>query len=189
MIRSARDCFHDALAESRALQLDALAGPIERIAAAMIGAWDAGGKILLAGNGGSAADAVHFSEELVARYRRDRRALASIALLDSGVLTCTANDFGYDHVFARQIEALGRPGDVFVGFTTSGNSSNILRALETARARQLVTVAFTGKDGGAARSMCDIPLIVPSATTARIQETHLLAYHAICEHVDSWLLD
>ena len=127
---------------------------------------------------------MHFAEELVVRYHKDRRALAAIALLDATTITCAGNDLGYEQVFARQVDALGRPGDVFCAISTSGNSPNILAALDVARARGLVTVAFIGKDGGRMKGTCDVELHVPSPTTARVQEAHKLAYHALCVWID-----
>ena len=165
-----------------------LAPVVKRIADAMIASWDRGGKILFAGNGGSAADAMHFAEELVVRYCRDRKALAAIALLDSTVITCAGNDYGYDRIFSRQIEALAKPEDVFIGVTTSGNSANIKLAFESAKKIGTKTIGFLGKDGGACKSLCDIPLVVPSPVTARVQEMHKLIYHSLCDYIDAWAL-
>jgi D-sedoheptulose 7-phosphate isomerase len=158
---------------------------LERVGQAMLAAWAKGGKVLTAGNGGSAADAMHLAEELVARFMRNRRGLAAVALCDPTVLTCAANDFGYDHVFARQVEALGNAGDVLVVFTTSGNSPSVLRAIDAAKAAGLVTVAFLGKDGGKAKGQCDIEFHVASALPHRVQEVHQILYHALCEWVDA----
>jgi len=139
----------------------------------------AGNKILTAGNGGSAADALHLAEELVGRFERDRAALAGISLCaDPTLLTCIANDYGFEQVFSRQVEGLGRPGDVLVVFSSSGRSPNIVRALPAARARGLRSIALLGKDGGAARGLADHEIIVPSADTARIQEIHTFVVHA-----------
>ena len=166
-------------------KLGALAPDLQKLADAMIACWERRGKVLMAGNGGSAADAMHFAEELAVRYLKNRRALAAIALCDPTVLTCAGNDFGYDRVFARQVEALGNPGDLLIVMTTSGNSENLLLAIEEARRRGMRTVAFLGKGGGKAKGMCDIELIVPSETTARVQEAHKLLFHVICEWIDS----
>jgi len=164
-------------------------GPtVTQIAEAMIACFEGGGKILMAGNGGSAADALHFSEELTVRYKRDRRPLASIALMDPTAITCAGNDMGYNAIFSRQVEALGRAGDVFVGFTTSGNSDNMRLAFDAARKLGMKTIGFLGKTGGACRECCDIPLVIPSSETARIQEMHQLIYHALCEYFDAWAL-
>jgi D-sedoheptulose 7-phosphate isomerase len=150
----------------------------------------ADGKVLLFGNGGSAADAQHMSAELVSRFVRERRALAAIALsTDTSVLTAVGNDYGFDRVFARQIEALGRPGDVAFGISTSGGSTNVVSALETARTRGLRTIALTGRDGGAAGAAADIHINVPEAATARVQEVHATLIHVICELVERALAD
>jgi D-sedoheptulose 7-phosphate isomerase len=166
-------------------KLGELEPQLQRLCDAMLACWNAGGKVLVAGNGGSAADAMHLAEELSVRFQKNRRALAAIALCDPTAITCAGNDFGFDYVFSRQVEALGNKGDVFVCFTTSGNSANILRAIEAAKSRGLTTAAFLGKDGGAARGRCDIELIVPAQTSHRIQEGQKLLYHTLCEWVDS----
>jgi D-sedoheptulose 7-phosphate isomerase len=165
--------------------LPALDKPLQRLCEALLSRWDIGGKALLAGNGGSAADAMHFAEELVVRFHKNRKALAAIALCDPTVLTCAGNDFGYDVVFSRQVEALGNAGDLFIAFSTSGNSPSILRALEAAKGRGMITVAFLGKGGGRARGMSDIELLVPSEVTHRVQEAHQLLFHTVCEWVDA----
>jgi D-sedoheptulose 7-phosphate isomerase len=161
--------------------------PLARFGEALWACWQRKGKMLVAGNGGSAADAIHFAEELVVRFGKNRRALAAIALCDPAVVTCAANDLGYDRVFERQIEALGNEGDVFVAMTTSGNSENLIRAIKLAKLQKLVTVSFLGKDGGKAKGMCDIELLVPSPITARVQEAHKLLYHTVCGWVESRL--
>jgi len=158
---------------------------VERLGQAMMTCWAGRGKVLIAGNGGSAADAIHFAEELVVRFQKNRRALAAMALCDSAVVTCAANDLGYENVFSRQVEAYGNPGDLFIAMTTSGNSVNLLKAIRSAKALGLVTVSFLGKDGGQAKGLCDIELIVPSPVTARIQEVHKILYHSICEWVEA----
>jgi D-sedoheptulose 7-phosphate isomerase len=152
------------------------------------GSLRAGGKILLFGNGGSAADAQHLAAEFVNRFDRDRPALAAIALAtDGSVLTSIGNDASFEAVFARQIEALGRPGDVAIGITTSGNSPNVLAGLLTARRLGLKTASLLGRDGGAAASAAELRLIVPGETTARIQEVHILAGHLLCRLVEEML--
>src|SRR5687767_7451039 len=156
-----------------------------RLGQAMLDCWAKRGKVLIAGNGGSAADAMHLAEELTVRFAKNRKALAAMALCDPTVLTCAANDLGYDYVFARQVEAFGNPGDVFIAMTTSGNSVNIIKAVELSKSRGLVTVAFLGKDGGKLRGKCDIELLIPSPTTARIQEAHHVLFHALCEWIES----
>jgi D-sedoheptulose 7-phosphate isomerase len=138
-----------------------------------------GHKLLTAGNGGSAADALHLAEELVGRFDKERVSLPAIALCaDPTLLTCIGNDYGFEQLFSRQVEGLGRPGDVLVIFSTSGQSPNLVAALHTARARQLKTIAVLGKDGGAARGLADHELIVPSNVPARIQEVHTFILHS-----------
>ena len=143
------------------------------------------GKVLVFGNGGSAADAQHMAAELVGRFARERRGYAAIALTtDASVVTSLSNDYGYDRVFERQIEALGRPGDVASGITTSGGSANVVRALEAARGRKLTTIALTGRDGGAAGRTADLHINVPSDSTPRVQEVHMTLLHIICDLVE-----
>ena len=145
-------------------------------------------RLLVFGNGGSAADAQHFAAELVGRFQRERRALAAVALTtDTSILTAIGNDYTYDRVFARQVEALGEPGDVAFGITTSGGSTNVIEAFRVAKARQLTTIALTGRDGGDAGRMADIHLNVPDPSTARAQEVHRTLLHAICEVVEGGL--
>ena len=158
---------------------------VEAVAAAFITALRARRVVYFFGNGGSAADAQHLAAEFVNRFVVDRRALPSIALTtDTSVLTSIANDFHYDRIFARQIEALGRPGDVAVGISTSGRSPNVVQGLRAARARRMVTVGFTGAAGGPMRRHCRLLIRVPSRTTARIQEVHILVGHILCQLVD-----
>jgi D-sedoheptulose 7-phosphate isomerase len=158
---------------------------LEAIARAMASALRAGGKILWCGNGGSAADSQHLAAELVGRFRLERRGLASIALTtDSSILTSVANDYGFEMVFARQVEAIGNAGDVLVGISTSGNSRNVIAALETGRAQGLVTVAFTGAGGGEIAALADHVFAVDSRDTARIQEAHILAGHMLCDWIE-----
>ena len=144
-----------------------------------------GNKILLMGNGGSAADCQHLAAEFVGRFKKERRGLPAVALTtDSSVITAIANDYGYDSIFERQLESLMVPGDVVVGITTSGNSANVIRGLKYARAQGAKTIAFTGDTGGDAINNVDICLTVPSKNTARIQECHILVGHIICEGID-----
>jgi len=144
-----------------------------------------GNKILLCGNGGSAADAQHISAELTGRYKTERRGLAGIALTtDTSALTAIANDYGYNRVFDRQVEALAREGDLLIGISTSGNSANIISAFEVAKELGCKTIGLSGRDGGAMNSKCDLNLIVPSDDTPRIQEMHILIGHTICQAVD-----
>ncbi|HET7347900.1 MAG TPA: SIS domain-containing protein [Acidobacteriaceae bacterium] len=158
---------------------------LERIAGEMTRAVFAGGKVLWFGNGGSAADAQHLAAEFVGRFRRERRALASIALTtDTSVLTSIGNDYGYEYVFRRQVEALCAPGDVVVAISTSGNSRNVCLGLEAAKALGAFTVAFTGQGGGAMAGMADAALCIASKDTARIQEGHILCGHMLCDWVE-----
>lgn len=144
-----------------------------------------GGLLMACGNGGSMCDAMHFAEEWTGRFRKDRAALSAIAFSDPSQLTCIANDFGYDEVFARSVEAYGKKGDLLVAISTSGGSPNILRALGVAKARGITTVGLLGKGGGKARSMCDVSIVVPLATTSdRIQEVHIKVLHIAIEAVE-----
>jgi phosphoheptose isomerase len=154
-------------------------------AAAIAGALGTGGKLLVFGNGGSAADAQHTAAELVGRFEREREALAAVALgADTSVLTSVANDESFDRVFARQIEALGRPGDVALAISTSGRSPNVVAALRAAAARVLRTIALTGRDGGPAGAAAEIHVNVPSASTPRVQEVHRTLLHIVCDLVE-----
>jgi D-sedoheptulose 7-phosphate isomerase len=144
-----------------------------------------GKKILIAGNGGSAADAQHFAAELVGRYGFDRPSLPSLALTtDTSALTAIGNDYGYDYVFSRQLEGLGVAGDLFIGISTSGNSQNVLNAFESAKVKGITTVALVGRDGGKMGKMADYAIIIPSDKTPRIQESHLLVEHIICDIIE-----
>ena len=163
-----------------------LAPAVEAAGEAILAALISGNKLMTCGNGGSAADALHLAEELVGRYSRDRRALPGLCLnADPTAITCICNDYGYEHVFSRGVEALGKPGDVLVGFTTSGNSVNVIRAFRAAQKIGIVTVLLAGKDGGNARGTCDHEIIIPSHNTARIQEMHTLVLHLWLEAVDA----
>lgn len=163
---------------------ECLAG-VERFAAAALETVRAGGLLMSCGNGGSMCDAMHFAEEWTGRFRSDRSAIPAVAFSDPSHLTCIANDFGYDEVFARLVDAYGKPGDLLVVLTTSGNSPNILRALEVARAKGVSTVGLLGKGGGKALEQVDIPIVVPHADTSdRIQEVHIKALHITIEAVE-----
>lgn len=164
-------------------------GPaVARAAALVADAALSGRTTLVFGNGGSATQAQHFAAELVVRYRDDRRALPAIALAsDVSILTACGNDYGYETVFSRQVEALGRPGDVAVGLSTSGSSPNVLKALDTARSKGISTILMTGAKGRAEAQQWDVGLVVPSTETAHVQELHLAAIHLICRHVDEEL--
>jgi D-sedoheptulose 7-phosphate isomerase len=172
----------EALAKLRgdATAMEAASSAAARLASTL----RAGGKVLVCGNGGSMADAMHFAEELTGRFRKDRRSLSAIACSDPTHITCVANDYGYEHVFSRWVEGLGRRGDCLIVLSTSGNSPNITRAVEAARASELVTIALLGKGGGALKGLCDVQIIVPGATSDRIQELHMLILHAWVEAIE-----
>jgi D-sedoheptulose 7-phosphate isomerase len=142
-------------------------------------------KVLLCGNGGSAADAQHIAAEFTGRFKIERRALLAVALTtDTSALTAIGNDYGYERVFSRQVEALGREGDLLIAISTSGNSKNILEAIKKAKKQKMRVIGLSGRDGGAMRELCDINLIVPSSDTARIQEMHIMIGHILCQGVD-----
>jgi D-sedoheptulose 7-phosphate isomerase len=167
--------------------LEPLVPAIEELAATICEVLADNGRLYTFGNGGSAADAQHFAAELIGRYRRTRRPLPAASLaVDPSVVTCIANDFGYDEVFARQVEGLARAGDIVVGFTTSGRSTSVVAGLEAARAAGATSVLIGAGDGGPAAANADVTLLVPSTTTARIQEMHLLLVHLLSEAVDAW---
>jgi len=158
-----------------------VAAAVETLSAAL----GSGGKVLIFGNGGSAADAQHFACELVGRFLRERQALAAIALTtDASTMTAVANDYGFDRVFVRQIEALGRPGDVAIGISTSGSSANVLAGVQYAKSRGLKTVAFTGGNGGPIGAAADVHVNVPHALTPRVQEVHRTLIHAVCDQIE-----
>jgi D-sedoheptulose 7-phosphate isomerase len=177
------------IAVKEALLDDAeLIAQIESVAALIVDTYRNGGKVLIAGNGGSAADAQHIAAELVSRFTFDRPALPAMALTtDTSILTGIGNDYGYESLFSRQVEASGRPGDVFIGISTSGNSPNIIKALDTARANGLVTVGLTGATGGRMADRCDHCLNMPSTDTPRIQECHITIGHILCANTENSL--
>lgn len=178
---------HAAVVEATVRQLTP---QIARCAGLLAAALADGKKILVAGNGGSAADAQHFAAELVGRFLLERRGLPAIALTtDSSILTAVANDYGFEQVFSRQVEALATPGDVFVGISTSGNSANILAALAVARQCGCRTVGLLGRDGGAIAAHVDLPLIVTCAETPHIQEMHVTIIHLLCKLIEAQLFD
>jgi D-sedoheptulose 7-phosphate isomerase len=184
--------FHRAFAEHAqvAAETGGICFPaLERAADLVADALVTGGKVLFFGNGGSAADAQHLAAELTVRFGVNRRAFAGLALTtDTSVLTASANDFGFESVFSRQIEALGRPGDVAVCFSTSGNSPNVLNGVTQARRSGIATVAFTGRTGGTLAGQCDVLVAIPSEVTARIQEMHIVLGHILCEEIEARLL-
>ncbi|MDZ4817099.1 MAG: SIS domain-containing protein [Verrucomicrobiota bacterium] len=175
------------LAESVEVQksLSPLLPCVRTLAQKLIESIDNGGKLLTCGNGGSAADSQHMTEELVGRYKANRRPLPAVALTaDSQLLTCIANDFGYDEVFSRQIEGLCNKGDMLVCFSTSGNSESIVRAITRGKEKGGFVVALLGKDGGRCKGLADLEIIIPSHTTARIQEAHTFILHAVLELIE-----
>ena len=191
LIDRIRQQFTDS-ANTKLAAAEALAGPIAAAVDLMAASLRGGGKILACGNGGSAADSQHFSAELLNRFERERAPLAAIALTtDTSTLTAIANDYAFDQVFAKQVQALGRPGDILLAISTSGGSPNVLAAMAAARRAGMRTVALTGKGGGkmaAALGADDIHLCVPASRTARIQEVHLLVIHCLCDGIDAAIL-
>lgn len=179
--------FQAQLAELQAVlrAFEAQTNEVEAITELIRSALLAGSTLFTCGNGGSATDAMHLAQELLGRYRNNRQPLAAICLnSDVGAITGISNDFGYEQVFARKLTALARPGDLLAVFTTSGHSPNVLAALRAAREQGIITIGLLGKDGGEALSLVDYSLVVPSQSTARIQEVHTLILHAICEEVE-----
>ena len=178
------------LEEHRALfsTLESLAPAVEAAADLMVAAFKGGRKILFCGNGGSAADSQHLASEFTGRFIKDRRPLAALALTtDSSALTCIANDYSFDDVFSRQVLGLGVKNDCLVAISTSGNSRNVIRAAEAARAGGIHTIGLLGRDGGALLDLCDVPIVVPSTSTARIQEAHGFIGHTLCGLVEQAL--
>jgi D-sedoheptulose 7-phosphate isomerase len=170
-----------------AIQADkALLAQVAECAKIIVNSLNNGGKVLIAGNGGSAADAQHIAGEFVSRFHYDRPGLAAIALTtDSSILTAIGNDYGYERLFSRQVQALGREGDVFIGISTSGNSANVIAAFNEAKLQKLTTIGFTGMAGGKMADMCDITLRMPSPETPKIQEGHIAIGHIICGLVEA----
>ncbi|ROT44932.1 phosphoheptose isomerase [Pusillimonas sp. NJUB218] len=183
--------FDDAIDTFKA-SAQALAEPLAASVDVLFAALANNNKILACGNGGSAADAQHFIAELVGRFERDRLPLAGIALnTDTSILTAVGNDYGYDHIFERQVTALGQPGDILVAISTSGNSPNVLRSIEAAHDREMMVIALSGKGGGKMNDVLldsDIHLCVPHDRTMRIQEVHIILLHALCDGIDALLL-
>ncbi len=169
-----------------------LAKPIADAVGAVVGCITAGGKVMACGNGGSASDAQHFAAEFVGRFERERPGLAAIALTtDTSILTAVGNDYDFNSIFSKQVQALGSPGDVLIAISTSGNSANVLAAVEAAKAKEMTVIALTGRGGGKMRERLgetDVHICVPHERTARIQEVHILALHCLCDAVDLQLL-
>lgn len=183
------DSARTAIEEHLALvaKLDHVLPLVDEVARTIVAAYERDGRVYAFGNGGSAGDAQHLAGELVGRFKRERRPLAAASLaVDPSAVTCIANDYSFDDVFARQVEALARPGDVVVGYTTSGRSENVVRGLAAARRAGATTVLFSGGDGRPAADHADHALVVPSTSTARVQELHLLLMHLIVDRVDAW---
>ena len=182
--------LHDALAAIEQLKSEHSMLFMQQAAHLLATAFSNGNKLIIAGNGGSLCDAAHFAEELTGLFRQKRRALPAIALSEPGHITCTGNDLGFEWVFSRGVEAFGKPGDVFVGLTTSGNSPNILHAIQRAKELGLSTIAFLGKDGGRSKGLADLELIISGFSTSdRIQEAHMTAIHIIIELLELELFD
>ncbi len=156
----------------------------EKTAKALAEIFNNGNKVLICGNGGSNCDALHFAEEFTGRFRGDRRALPAIAISESSHITCVGNDYGFDYVFSRGVEAYGKPGDMFIGISTSGNSGNVIKAVEAAKKIGMKTCVLLGKDGGKLKGMCDYEFIIPGKTSDRVQEIHMMILHIIIEGVE-----
>lgn len=190
MLENIKKSFTESI-QTKIAAAEELPIPIEKAANMMVRALINGNKILSCGNGGSAGDAQHFSSELLNRYERDRPSLPAMALTtDSSTITSIANDYSYDEIFSKQIKALGQPGDILLAISTSGNSRNVINAMEAALGRDMTIVALTGKDGGEMAGFLsenDVEIRVPSSRTARIQEVHLLVIHNLCESIDDAL--
>jgi len=184
MQQTIADSLSEHIASTQALA--ALSPQIQQLAQRLIQSYQQGAKLLLCGNGGSAADAQHIAAELVGRFLHERQALPAIALnVNDASLTAIANDYGYAHLFARQVEAYGQAGDILIGISTSGNSANVIAACKTAKQQGLYTVGLTGADGGKLKQSCDTCLCVPSNNTPRIQEMHILIGHILCQLVEN----
>lgn len=156
----------------------------EKVAKELADVFTKGNKVLICGNGGSNCDALHFAEEFTGRFRGDRKALPAIAISDSSHITCVGNDYGFDYIFSRGVEAYGKEGDMFLGISTSGNSPNVIKAVEAAKKLGMKTCVLLGKDGGKLKGMCDYEFIIPGKTSDRIQEIHMMILHIIIEGVE-----
>jgi len=189
MPKNLSDSIHRSLVSSRDV-LDAFVAEatntavIEEMSVALADCFSSGNKVLSCGNGGSACDALHFAEEFTGRFKGDRKALPVIPLLDGANLTCIANDYGFEHIFSRGVEAYGKPGDILLAISTSGNSVNVIKAIEAARTAGMKVMLFTGKDGGKLHGTCDYEILVKSTDTERIQEVHMVVLHIVIESVE-----
>lgn len=177
-IKESADNFVDFASDKRNIRI------IERISNIIASAFEDGSKVLICGNGGSSTDAMHFAEELTGKFRKERRALPVISLTDPSHITCVANDYGFEEVFARAVEAYGKEGDVLIAISTSGNSQNIINAVKIASDRKMITFGLLGKNGGKLNNKCDLQLIAPGKTTDRIQEIHISVLHIIIETIE-----
>jgi len=182
--------FDDSIA-TKQMAKEALVNPISKAVELLVNVYKNNNKTLICGNGGSAADSQHFAAELICRFERERQSLPSIALTtDSSAITAISNDYSYDEVFARQVAGLGQQGDVLIAISTSGNSKNVIRAIETAHENKMFVIALTGKDGGKIASLLntgDVEIRVPTDSTARTQEVHILTLHCLCDQIDEIL--
>jgi D-sedoheptulose 7-phosphate isomerase len=174
-LQEAKECLDSFLSDSSNLQ------NIEKFVDLLVETFQSGHKVYSAGNGGSHCDAMHFAEEWTGRYRKDRKPMPALAFSDPSHITCTSNDYGFEHIFERMVDAFGNPGDVFLAITTSGNSKNLILAAETAKRKGMKVVGLLGKNGGGIKAHCDIPIIVPGATSDRIQELHIKIIHIAIE--------
>ena len=156
----------------------------EKVASELAKAFSNGNKVLICGNGGSNSDALHFAEEFTGKFRKERRALPALAISESSHITCVGNDYGFDYIFSKGVEAFGKEGDVFIGLSTSGNSPNVIKAVEMAKFLGMKTVGLLGKDGGKLKGFCDFEFVIPGETSDRIQEIHMMILHIIIEGVE-----
>jgi D-sedoheptulose 7-phosphate isomerase len=182
-----KSIFDQAVADHLSVvqRLPELYSEIVKLATLMRDCISNGGKVIWMGNGGSAADSQHLAAEIVGRFKKERMGMASIALTtDSSIITSVGNDYGFEAIFSRQVEAIGKQGDILVGITTTGNSGNVVAAINSGKKMGLVTVGMLGNDGGKLKSLCDHSIIVPSVDTARIQESHILIGHILCEFIE-----
>ncbi|USN46789.1 MAG: D-sedoheptulose 7-phosphate isomerase [Pseudobdellovibrionaceae bacterium] len=183
------DIWNLALTEARDVTTAFLADPdqlqkCQKFTQMLLATYSEGGKLMTCGNGGSHCDAMHFAEELTGRYRKDRRALGALALGDPSHVTCVGNDYGFEEIFRRQVEGLGRAGDLLVGLSTSGNSENVIRAVKQAKTQGIKTVGLLGKTGGQLKDLVDLAIVIPAHTSDRIQEMHIKIIHTVIETVE-----
>ncbi len=177
-LQESAHCLNEFLSTSSNLDL------CERFSVMLIETIKADGKVFSCGNGGSHCDAMHFAEELTGRYRKDRRALGALALGDASHTTCVGNDYGFDFIFSRQLQGMGRPGDLLIGLSTSGNSRNVIKAFEAAKTLGIRTVALLGRGGGALKGLADLSIVAPGTTSDRIQEMHIKLIHIVIESLE-----